>query len=172
MPKENVTSSEAKELIEKGLVTLVDVREPAEFASARIAEAKLIPLGRLGEALNDLDRTKPIIVYCQAGTRSEQAATLLRSRGFDNVHSITGGLSAWVAAGLPTEKTPGAPWSLERQVRFTVGVLVTIFTVLGITVHPAFLALDFAIAGGLIFSALTNTCGMALVLTKMPWNRS
>jgi rhodanese-related sulfurtransferase len=163
---------EAKSLLEKGNVQLVDVREPSEYASGRIPAARLVPLGTLDQSAQGWDRSQPVLVYCQAGRRGEKARALLTGLGFSSVINLEGGFSAWTAAGLPSEKTAGAPWSLERQVRFTVGVLVILFTSLGLGVHPGFFALDFFIAAGLIFSAVTNTCGMALVLTKMPWNQT
>jgi hypothetical protein len=60
---------------------------------------------------------------------------------------------------------------MERQVRFTAGALVLLGLVLGLLVHPAFQLLSAAIAGGLVFSALTDTCGMAVVLGRLPFNR-
>lgn len=169
--EENVSAAEAKALIDGKEVLVIDVREPSEFASGRIPEAKPAPLGSLEKAAAEWNRQDALLVYCQSGKRSERAVEQLRALGFRDVASLKGGLSAWTAAGFVTEKTKGAPWSLERQVRFTVGVFVSTFMALGIWVHPGFFALDFFVAAGLIFSAVTNTCGMALVLTKMPWNR-
>ena len=60
---------------------------------------------------------------------------------------------------------------MERQVRFTAGALVLLGLVLGLLMHPALLLLSAGVAGGLVFSALTDTCGMAVVLGKLPHNR-
>ncbi len=60
---------------------------------------------------------------------------------------------------------------MERQVRFTAGVVVLLGLVLGLLVHPAFQVLSAGIAGGLVFSAVTRTCGMAVALGKLPHNR-
>jgi rhodanese-related sulfurtransferase len=162
---------EAKKLLESGSIRLVDVREPSEFASGHLPSAHLVPLGTIEEVARSWDRQQPVLVYCQAGRRGEKARETLSRLGFAQVTNLVGGISAWTAAGLATEKSPGAPWSLERQVRFAVGLFVILFTSLGLWVHPGFFALNFFIAAGLIFSAVTNTCGMAIVLTKMPWNR-
>ncbi len=163
--------TEAKSALDRGGVLLVDVREPAEFATGRLPAAKLVPLAGLEESARSWKREQPVVVYCQAGRRGEKAQGILTGLGFAHVTNIEGGFSAWAAAGLPVEKSAHAPWSLERQVRFTVAIFVILFTTLGLWVHPGFFLLDFLIAGGLIVSALTNTCGMALVLTKLPWNR-
>lgn len=163
--------SEAKASLDRGGVLLVDVREPSEFAAGRIPSAKLVPLASLEESARSWNREQPVVIYCQTGRRAEKARRVLAGLGFSHVTNIEGGFSAWSAAGQPVEKSANAPWSLERQVRFTVAIFVILFTSLGLWVHPGFFILDFLIAGGLIFSALTNTCGMALVLTKLPWNR-
>jgi uncharacterized transporter YbjL len=60
---------------------------------------------------------------------------------------------------------------MERQVRLTAGVIVLLGLLLGLVVHPAFQLISAGIAGGLVFSALTNTCGMAAMLAKLPHNR-
>jgi hypothetical protein len=60
---------------------------------------------------------------------------------------------------------------MERQVRLAAGTLVLLGLVLGLLVHPAFQLLSAGVAGGLVFSALTDTCGMAVVLAKLPHNR-
>lgn len=166
-----VTPKEAKAAIDRGGVRVIDVREPSEYASGHIPQGELVPLGTLRTAAASWPREKPILVHCQAGRRGETARQTLVGLGFKSVVNLEGGFGAWRAAGLRIVKKQGAPWSLERQVRFTVGVLVILFTTLGITVNPGFFALDFFISVGLIFSAITNTCGMAVVLTKMPWNR-
>lgn len=152
-------------------IRLVDVREPSEFAASRIPAAQSIPLGHLQTAVESWPRETPVVLYCQSGNRSGRALALLEGLGFTKAAHLEGGVSAWSAQGLPTEKTPGAPWSLERQVRFAVGVFVVLFTAGGLWVNPVLFYLNFLLAAGLIFSAVTNTCGLALVLAKLPWNR-
>lgn len=167
----NLSPSAAKASLDLENALFIDVREPAEFAGGRIPSAKLVPLSTLKDAAQAWKRGQRVIVYCQSGRRSEKALATLTELGFTDIAHLDGGYSAWASASLPTEKSAHAPWSLERQVRFTVGLFVIIFTSLGIWGHPGFFILDFLIAAGLIFSAVTNTCGLALVLTKLPWNR-
>ncbi|MEU3910199.1 MULTISPECIES: YgaP-like transmembrane domain [unclassified Streptomyces] len=64
-----------------------------------------------------------------------------------------------------------AVWVLERQVRLTAGGLVLIGLLLGLLVHPELGLLSAAVAAGLVFSAVTDTCGMAVVLGRPPFNR-
>lgn len=166
-----VTPAAAQKLRTDAGVRLIDVREPSEYASGRIPGAELVSLGGLEKAAEKWSRDETLLVYCQSGGRSKKAQALLGESGFTRVVDIEGGFSAWSAAGLPTERSARAPWSLERQVRFTVALFVIAFTSLGLWVHPGFFVLNFLISAGLIFSAVTNTCGLALVLTKLPWNR-
>ncbi|AIE84881.1 UBA/THIF-type NAD/FAD binding protein [Fimbriimonas ginsengisoli Gsoil 348] len=75
--------------------TLVDVREPDEYEVNRIEGSKLIPLGELPDRLDELDRTKQTVVYCQAGIRGAKAHAILRDAGFENVLNLRGGIGEW-----------------------------------------------------------------------------
>ena len=77
---------------------LVDVRSPGEVAAGTIPGAVPIPVGELVHRLDELDVTKPTVVYCSGGYRSSVAASVLRQRGFVDVSDILGGYSAWAAA--------------------------------------------------------------------------
>jgi rhodanese-related sulfurtransferase len=155
---------------------VVDVRTPGEFASGRLPGAVNVPLERVESSLAELRsaaESGPLLLVCASGPRSEKAAALLASQGIAAA-SLTGGTRAWTAAGHRLEHPPGpvrAVWGMERQVRFTAGVLVLLGLALGLLVHPAFASLSAAIAGGLVVSALTDTCGMAVVLGRLPFNR-
>ncbi|MFI8766808.1 rhodanese-like domain-containing protein [Streptomyces sp. NPDC053792] len=157
-------------------LTVVDVRSPGEFASGRLPGAVNIPLDRVDGSLAELRHaaeTGPLLVVCASGARSGKGAAVLASHGIAAA-SLTGGTRAWAAAGHPLEYPPGPVrrvWGMERQVRFAAGALVLLGLVLGLLVHPAFPLLSAAIAGGLVFSALTDTCGMAVVLGRLPFNR-
>ena len=82
-------------------VTLIDVRSEGEWEAGRIDGAIHVTLGYLADRVDELPRGKPIVVQCQTGSRSAIGASLLRSRGFDRVVNLTGGLTAWSKAGLP-----------------------------------------------------------------------
>jgi rhodanese-related sulfurtransferase len=150
---------------------LIDVREYAEFAGGRIEGAKLLPLGELEKRHAELDHTKPIYVMCRTGRRSGEAQKKLKSLGFTNVVNVAGGFEAWKKEDLPFERDENAPWSLERQVRFTAGLLVLLGAILALAVHPYFIAISAFVGAGLTFAGATDWCGMAMLLAKMPWNR-
>ncbi|WP_189970100.1 rhodanese-like domain-containing protein [Streptomyces avidinii] len=159
-------------------LTVVDVRAPGEFASGHLPDAVNVPLDRLSRSLPELRRAsaaKPLLVVCASGARSENAVATLASHGIP-ASSLLGGTVAWAAGGhdlhYPGNGTPArAVWAMERQVRLGAGSLVLLGLTLGLLLHPAFSLLAGAIGGGLVFSALTNTCGMALVLGRLPFNR-
>jgi len=79
----------------EGTYTLLDVRQPSEYAELHIPGAKLIPLPQLSDSLEELDPVQPTIAYCAAGGRSRVAAQLLQGRGFKEVYNLEGGLAAW-----------------------------------------------------------------------------
>ncbi len=85
-------------------VTVIDVRNATEWKGGHIPGAIHIPLGHLTDRAGDIPPGRPIVVQCQSGGRSSIAASLLEQRGFADVINLTGGLSAWAAAGLPIEK--------------------------------------------------------------------
>jgi hypothetical protein len=95
----------------------------------------------------------------------------LIAAGHSNVINVEGGTSAWAEDGLPVVRGKKAV-SLERQVRITAGSLVLLGVILGWLLHPAFLILSAFVAAGLIFSGVTDTCGMGMMLARMPWNRT
>lgn len=150
---------------------IVDVREAPEFAGGRIAGARLIPQGELAGRAAGLDRSRPVVLVCRSGKRSEQAREKLAALGFPQLACLEGGLMAWEAAGLPVEKDARAPWSLERQVRVAAGGLVLLGVALGFFVHPGFFGLSAFVGAGLIFAGVTDWCGMGLLIAKAPWNR-
>lgn len=157
-------------------LTVIDVRTPGEYASGHIPGALNIPLDRLDHALPDIrsaaDRGE-VLVVCASGARSGSACRMLAENGLRTA-TLSGGTGAWTAAGhdldRPQESATTA-WGMERQVRLTAGSAVLLGLALGEFVHPAFRLLSAGVAGGLVFSAVTDTCGMAAVLAKLPHNR-
>ncbi len=97
-PVESLTPEQAKDFMNKnseGSYTLLDVRQPKEYEESHIAGAKLVPLPQLTDLYTDLDRDKPIIVYCAIGGRSRVAAQMLAGKDFQKVFNLSGGIKAW-----------------------------------------------------------------------------
>jgi rhodanese-related sulfurtransferase len=154
-------------------LSLVDVRTPAEFAAEHIDGSRLVPLDRLsGPALTELAAESATqVLVCATGRRAGLAAEKLAAAGGALPRVLAGGLNAWIQAGHPVVRGKGAI-SLERQVRITAGLLVLAGIALGSLVNPAFYALSGFVGAGLIFAGITDWCGMALLLARMPWNQS
>lgn len=94
----SITTTELRKTLANGFRgLLIDVREPAEHALARIEGSRLIPLADLANHLDVLPKDTEILVHCKAGTRSAKAAALLTRSGFSNVTNVTGGIDAWLA---------------------------------------------------------------------------
>ena len=81
--------------------TLVDVREPFEYADGHVETAVLMPLAQVVELARDLPRDEPVYVICRSGNRSLQASEALVRAGFQDVRNVDGGMLAWAAAGYP-----------------------------------------------------------------------
>jgi sulfur-carrier protein adenylyltransferase/sulfurtransferase len=91
-----ISAAQLHEMISRGEpVTLIDVREPFEFEIARIAHAKLIPLGSIPERVNEISREGQTVIFCKSGVRSASAIEFLRSKGFDNLLNLEGGIDSW-----------------------------------------------------------------------------
>lgn len=154
-------------------IVIVDVRTPAEFRGVHAQGARNVPLDVLEQHTAELRQAAaagPLYLICQGGGRSKKACEQLAAAGI-GVINVTGGTNDWVAAGLPVERGK-ATISLERQVRIAAGSLALTGALLAWFVHPAFVWLSAFIGAGLVFAGVTDTCGMGMMLAKMPWNRS
>ncbi len=150
---------------------LIDVRTPAEYGEVHVQFARNLPLDQLDPAaLRKTHADGPLYVICKSGSRSARACERLAAAGLDVV-SVEGGTEAWAAAGLPIVRGRKAV-SLERQVRIAAGLLVLLGVSVGYFVHPIGLALAAFIGGGLVFAGVTDTCGMGMLLARMPWNKA
>jgi rhodanese-related sulfurtransferase len=153
-------------------ITILDVRTPAEYEAAHIPGSYNVPLDQLPEHARALGSAigEPAILVCRSGARARQAEQVLRAVELPRLHVLDGGLAAWQARGLPI--THGRQrWSLERQVRGVAGTLVLAGVIGGWIVWPPLALLAAAVGGGLAVSALTDTCGMGLLLARLPYNR-
>jgi rhodanese-related sulfurtransferase len=166
-----IDAAAAKRLLESGGAVIIDVREPDEHAAERIAGSLPHSLSafRGGELMGHGDRT--VIFHCRSGRRSLDALGRYTAGGGLHGVSLAGGIEAWKAAGFPVERSKAPPISIMRQVQIVIGVMVLAGTGLGFWVHPGFLAIPAFMGAGLTFAGLSGTCGLAAVLSWMPWNR-
>lgn len=169
-----ITSRQLHEIVQSGTpVELIDVRTPAEFREVHIDIARNVPLDRLDVAQLTAGRNgsgQPLYVICRSGNRARQACERILAAGYPNIVNVEGGTQAWDQAGLPVIRGKKAI-SLERQVRIAAGCLVLIGSALGAFVSPYWIGLAAFVGAGLVFAGITDTCGMALLLARMPWNQ-
>lgn len=153
---------------------LIDVRTPVEFREVHVEVARNVPLDQLDPAGLMQGRSgsadEPLYVICRSGSRGQQACEKFVKAGFPNVVNVEGGTLACIEAGLPVVRGKKAI-SLERQVRIAAGSLVLLGAVLGWFVHPALIGLSAFVGAGLVFAGITDTCGMGMILARMPWNQ-
>jgi rhodanese-related sulfurtransferase len=154
-------------------VELIDVRTPVEFREVHVDFASNVPLDRLDpqsvQQARGAQVGEPLYVICRSGSRGQQACEKLAAAGI-RVVNVEGGTLAWDAAGLPVVRGKNAI-SLERQVRIVAGFLVLVGAVLAVTVHRYFAGLSAFVGAGLLFAGITDTCGMGMLLARMPWNQ-
>lgn len=103
-PFPEVEPARARELAERHGALIIDVREPDEWAQARIPGAIHIPLGQIRERAHEIPRDRPVILQCRSGNRSAGATRTLLDLGFANVHNLAGGIGDWAADGFPVEQ--------------------------------------------------------------------
>jgi rhodanese-related sulfurtransferase len=153
-------------------LTILDVRTPAEFESAHIPGSYNVPLDLLSEHTTQIASAAggPVVLVCQSGMRARQAEQALIRTDIPRLHVMEGGIGAWDRSGLPLNRGQER-WGIERQVRGVAGLLVLLGALGGMFVRRPIGGLAAAVGGGLAFSAVTNSCGMAMLLAKLPYNR-
>jgi len=153
-------------------VDLIDVRTPVEFREVHAEVARNVPLETLdaGAVLAGHPASRPLYVICRSGSRGKQACEKIAAAGCTNVVNVEGGTMAWDQAGYAVVRGKKAI-SLERQVRICAGFMSLAGGVLAIVVHPYWAGLSAFVGAGLMFAGITDTCGMAMILARMPWNQ-
>jgi len=171
MSTHTIKASTLAEIIAGG-GTVIDVRTPGEFKSAHVIGATLQPLDQLDAATycQSEGTDTPVYILCQSGKRASIAAKQLTAAGHVQAIVVEGGTLAAIDAGLEIAYGKGAI-SIERQVRIAAGLLVLSGTLAGVFLHSAFLIVPGFVGAGLAFAGLTDSCGMAMVLGKCPWNQ-
>jgi rhodanese-related sulfurtransferase len=150
---------------------ILDVRTPGEFETSHIPGAYNVPLDLLREhrteLLSHLD--EDVVLVCRSGARATQAEQTLAMAGLPNLKVLDGGILAWQAANAPVNHGK-TRWDLERQVRLVAGSIVLTAVLISVAV-PGTQWIAAAMGAGLTVAALTNTCAMGLLLSKLPYNR-
>ncbi len=155
-------------------VELIDVRTLAEFREVHAEGARLVPLDVLDPDEVMAGRSgaegEPLYVICRSGSRARQACERFLAAGYDCAVCVEGGTGAWERAGLPVERGTRSI-SLQGQVSIAAGLLILVGAVLGVLVHPYFLAVPAVVGAGLVFTGVTGSCALGMLMMRMPWNR-
>jgi len=146
---------------------VVDVRLPAEYQAVHLAPSVLLPLDEIPRRRDELPRDRELVLVCRTGSRARLAAAELSAF---RTRVLEGGLVAWQEAGHPVV-TGKAHMSLERQVRIVAGAMASAGGVLAVVVSPWFGLVPAFVGAGLVYAGITDRCGMAMVLGKLPYNR-
>lgn len=168
-----IDTEELRRLVaEEPNLRILDVRTGGEFETVHIPGSYNVPLDTLGEHVSDLaDVEHPVVLVCQSGGRATQAHEKLAGAGKDALHILEGGIAGWQAAGGDVVRGDSERWAMDRQVRLVAGTISLTGLIVSIFVPKAKWVAG-AVAAGLTYSAVSNTCAMAGILSKAPYNRT
>lgn len=165
-----LTSAEFRARQTSANCIVIDVRDRNEFAASAEPDTCCLPLGDITAdnvatfvRERDIKPEQTLVLLCARGIRANLAAEKLRELLPNTIEVVAGGHTAL--------RLPGAPVSLERQVRFIAGCLVLVGVIGSLLRHPYLLGISAFVGAGLVFSGITDKCPMAVALAKMPWNR-
>jgi rhodanese-related sulfurtransferase len=176
-PFAEIDAPTASRMLAERNCALVDVREVDEYASERIAGAKLLPLSafKVEQFARVVQPGGKVIVHCKGGKRSAEACRLAAELSLQSVQmfSLAGGIEAWKLHGQPVIRgSTKTGISVMRQVQMTIGVLALVGSALAWFVHPGFIVVPAFLGAGLTFAGATGTCALATIMSKMPWNKT
>jgi rhodanese-related sulfurtransferase len=158
--------------IEDPDLRILDVRTGGEFETVHIPGSYNVPLDTLGEHVRDLaDVEHPVVLVCQSGGRATEAHGQLSAAGKETLHILEGGIAGWQSSGGDVVQGHADRWAMDRQVRLVAGTIALI-GVGASTMIPGAKWIAGGVAAGLTHSAVTNTCAMATVLSKLPYNQT
>lgn len=178
-PTTTISASEFKQQKQspESKLQVIDLRTHAEVESEFLPDCAHFPLQTLNsEELRDYlekqghDSSQPLYLLCASGQRAAKAAEQLQGDLDNPLVIVEGGMNALKQQGIDIAKGAGNVISLERQVRIAAGSLVVIGVILGTAVNPGFYGLSAFVGAGLVFAGVTDSCGMGMVLARMPWN--
>lgn len=167
-----MTPLEIQAMSQSQNVTLLDVRTPVEFAEKHIDGSQHIPLDQLEERSAQLNKKRSYVLVCASGKRAEKAYQLLSAAELPDLQILANGIQGWESAALPLIRSEKKTLPLIQQVQLTVGVLLLAFSLLAYFVNPAFVFGATFLGVGLTLAGSTGWCGLGMLLSKMPWNRT
>jgi len=172
MTNYNIQADSLQEKLQDFRTQLIDVRTQAEFSEGHIPRAVNIPLEEVPHRLGDIATDGEVVITCASGARA-RSCKISHFAEDNNILVLEGGTYAWQKSGLPLVGTSGvSALPIMRQVQIGAGGLILLGFLLAWLVHPFWLGLPVFVGAGLLFAGVSGFCGMALILARMPWNRS
>lgn len=165
----NISIKEFLDLQKKEKVKLIDIRTAGEHNRECIDCAHNITVDDIYDA--DIQPDEIVVLHCQSGNRTNQAASKVKDLKAKAVYLLDGGINAWKQHKQPTVKNTKEPLPIMRQVQIIVGFMVLLGVVLSFTVSQYFAILSGFFGAGLLFAGLTGACGLAIVLELLPYNK-
>lgn len=179
-----ILEAEKLRQIAQGKGIIIDVRSHMEHAEKHLTCAHHhVPLDELNPAAfiaeHGINKDSDIYIVCHSGKRAANAAEKFIAYGCGNIHVVEGGIVACEGCGhsvagrlcQPEKVKIKGPISLERQVRIAAGMFVATGALLALLFNPLFGVIPLFVGCGLIYAGVTDRCGLALILTKAPWNK-
>lgn len=165
----NISVKEFLDLQQQEKVKLVDIRSQQEHSRECIECAENIAVDDIYDA--DIKPDEIVVLHCQSGNRTKQAAAKLTGLKAKKIYLLDGGITAWKQHKQPTVKNLKEPLPIMRQVQIIVGFMVLLGVVLSFTISQYFALLSAFFGAGLLFAGLSGTCGMAIFLSFLPYNK-
>ncbi|MCS0522651.1 rhodanese family protein [Enterobacter hormaechei] len=168
----SATPAEINELADQH-VSFFDIREPEAWRREHIPGSRSLPLDTLGDGhAFDFSEQDTVVFHCQKGIRTEQAAERLAGAVRPaRVFLMQGGIDAWKKNGLSTVRDKRQPLPVMRQVHIVAGILILSGTGAGTLISSLFYVIPAVVGAGLLLAGISGWCGMARLLSLMPWNR-
>ena len=153
-------------------IDFINVCTSVEYKEKHINGVRSVPLDELEKHLGEFADKKTIYIHCRSGARGRRAIEILTTLGVQaELVNVEGGILGWEESGYPTNFLTKVKIPLMRQVFLTAGLLVFISSIFGFTVSQNFFFITIVVGAGLTISGITGWCGMAIMLSKMPWNK-
>ena len=170
MDVKDLDAATARQWLDEGRAELIDIRDAGERRRLRVPAARWMPLAGLDAGLKAEPRGAVGIFHCQSGRRTRMHADRLAAVGYAETYVLAGGIQAWRQAGGPVTSDSGAI-DIMRQVQIVAGGLIVAGALAGAWIDPGFHWLSGLVGAGLLYSGLSGSCGMAMLLGKLPFNR-
>ncbi len=172
----HISPSAFKEVLQtennNNTIDFINVCTTAEYKEKHISGVRSVPLDELEKHLDEFTNKKTIYIHCRSGARGKRAVETLTSLGVQaELVNVEGGILAWEEAGYATNFFAKVKIPLMRQVLLSAGLLVLISSFFGFTISQNFFLITLFVGAGLTISGATGWCGMAILLSKMPWNK-